>query len=67
MAQANPVEPDDVFEGSKHVLRGITQQLDFWNAIEDHASEKREMIPALTSAAEALRSALQRARGGTSL
>jgi hypothetical protein len=56
-----------IFEGSNHVLRGIQQQLDFWNAVEGHAAEKREMLPGLTAAAEALRGALQRARGGTAL
>jgi hypothetical protein len=56
-----------IFEGSNHVLRGILQQLDFWNALGGHVAEKREMLPGLTTAAEALRGALQRARGGTAL
>jgi hypothetical protein len=57
----------DVFEGANHVLHGILTQLDFWNGLSGRDAQKREMIPALTTAAEALRSALQRARGGTAL
>jgi hypothetical protein len=63
----SPESIDNTFEGSTHVLHGIQQQLEFWHGLEGHAAEKREMIPGLTAAAEALRGALQRARGGTAL
>ena len=58
---------DDIFAGSNHVLHGIQTQIDFWNALEGHAAEKRQMLPGLAAAAEALRGALQHARGGTQL
>jgi hypothetical protein len=58
---------DNAFEGSNHVLHGIKTQLEFWNTLSGHDAEKREMIPGLTTAAEALRGAIQRARGGTKL
>jgi hypothetical protein len=68
MPPDHPTEPEsDVFAGSKHVLYGIQTQIDFWNALSGHSGEKQEMLPALTTAAETLRNALQRARGGTSL
>jgi len=50
---------DDVFEGANHVLRGLHQQLGFWRDMEDREADKKTMLPALTTAVNALRDALQ--------
>ncbi len=52
----------DVFEGSNHVLRGLEQQLGFWQGLEGHAAQKQHMIAALGEAAALLRDALQQAK-----
>jgi hypothetical protein len=62
MQQPPFTEPgSDLFEGANHVLHGLETQIDFWNALPSHDAQKQEMIPALMSAAETLRDALQRA------
>jgi hypothetical protein len=55
-------QPQDIFEGANHVLHGIETQIAFWNGLSGHDAQKQEMLPALTSAAEALREALQSAK-----
>jgi hypothetical protein len=50
---------DDVFEGANHVLRGIRQQLTFWQAMEGREADQKTMVAALTTAFDALRDALQ--------
>jgi hypothetical protein len=60
-------QPQDLFEGANHVLHGIETQIAFWTGLSGHDAQKQEMLPALTMAADALRGALQRARGGTTL
>ena len=52
----------NVFEGANHVLHGLLTQIDFWNGLEGHDAQKQDMVTALTSAAETLRGALQRAK-----
>jgi hypothetical protein len=51
---------DDIFDGSNHVLHGLLTQIDFWNDLEGHETQKQDMVTALTHAAETLRGALQR-------
>jgi hypothetical protein len=51
---------DDIFDGSNHVLYGLLTQIDFWNDLEGHETQKQDMVTALTHAAETLRGALQR-------
>lgn len=53
---------DDIFEGSNHVLKGLTQQLGFWQSMQGHEAEKTHMVPALAQAVDALRQALERAK-----
>ncbi|HVT51320.1 MAG TPA: hypothetical protein VHE77_07125 [Dongiaceae bacterium] len=55
---------DDRFEGSTHVLKGLAQQLSYWQSMEGHDAEKQIMVPALTQAVDALKGALKRAKGG---
>ena len=50
----------DLFEGSNHVLHGLLTQIDFWNGLEGHETQKQDMVTALTHAAETVRAALQR-------
>ncbi len=53
----------DLFEGSTHVLKGLTQQLNYWQSMQGHDAAKRIMVPALTQAVDALKAALTRAKG----
>lgn len=60
--RAEQREGGNVFEGADHVLRGLQQQLDFWQAESGHAEARRHMVPALERATVSLREALQRAK-----
>jgi hypothetical protein len=55
-------QPQDIFEGSNHVLHGLETQIAFWNGLSGHDAQKQEMLGALTSAATTLRDALQSAK-----
>jgi hypothetical protein len=51
-----------VFEGSAHVLRGLEQQLVYWESLQGHEAAQKEMAGVLRVAARALREALKRAK-----
>ncbi|HEY4162922.1 MAG TPA: hypothetical protein VGM59_07630 [Dongiaceae bacterium] len=53
---------NSVFEGSTHVLRGLEQQLTYWETLEGHEGAKAEMVGVLRVASRALREALKRAK-----
>jgi hypothetical protein len=53
---------DSVFEGSAHVLRGLEQQLIYWESLEGHEGAKAEMAGVLRVASRAVREALKRAK-----
>jgi hypothetical protein len=53
---------EDVFEGSAHVLRGLEQQLTYWEVLDGHEAAKKEMVGVLRVTSRAVREALKRAR-----
>jgi hypothetical protein len=53
---------ENVFEGSAHVLRGLEQQLTYWEVLDGHEGAKKEMVGVLRVASRALREALKRAK-----
>jgi hypothetical protein len=68
--KAAKTSTDNVFEGADHVLRGLHQQLKFWQGLETEglparADEQKEMVAALTKATEALRDGVKRAKAGS--
>jgi hypothetical protein len=54
---------DELFEGATHVLKGLAQQLSYWQSMQGNEAEKQIMVPALTQAVDALKGALKRAKG----
>src|SRR5262249_11871042 len=61
-AEIREESPGSVFEGSAHVLRGLEQQLTYWEVLDGHEDAKKEMVGGLRVASRALREALKRAK-----
>jgi hypothetical protein len=61
-AEAEEEGTENVFEGSAHVLRGLEQQLTYWEVLDGHEGAKKEMVGVLRVASRAVREALKRAK-----